>query len=90
MLEFLKKYIAAPGDHGPDGSLPATKLAPKAAAVGSMAMVSTVAIWAFRMIGVQVGEKQIDDVFAAGVTLFGFVNFLAAYFTKDKSAAKTK
>lgn len=83
MLEFLQKFAAKPGDQNPDGSLPSNKLAPKAMAVGSMAMASSVVVWGFRMIGVKVGEKQIDDVFAAGVTLLAFAQFLAAYFKKD-------
>lgn len=90
MFDILKRFIATPADVQSDGTLPPTKIAPKAAAVGSMAMASSVVVWGFRMLGVKVGEKEIDEVFAAGLTLLAFAQFLAAYFTKDKLAKTPK
>lgn len=90
MFAKLSQLIAKPGDHRPDGTLPATKLAPKVAAAGSMAMVTSVVVWGLRMLGVKVGEDEIDNVFAAGVTIFNFGVFLVSYLARDTTAVKTK
>lgn len=89
MFEKLSQFVAKAGDQKADGTLPSAKLAPKVAAAGSMAMASSVVVWGFRMLGVKIGEKEIDDAFAAGVTIFNFVVVLASYLKKD-TAPKAK